>query len=160
MAVGVQQLQVVVRLTAASTAPDPMMDVPGFFFGLKDLPAHHASTPLSLPEILDPASTCQGMRQLPGRSLLQVELPLRIVGVGRTPDLHPPQDLDPGRFHQPDRSRRTGAVTDQPREHPVPVALSLEVSLLDPLPALLGMASATPSPQLPEDLVVHRMEDA
>src|SRR5262249_17462409 len=91
---------------------------------------------------------------------LQVEFPLRIVGVGCTPDLHPPLDLDPGRLHQPDRSRRTGAVTDQPREHPVPAVFVLEVSPPDPPPALLGVASATPPPQLPEDLVVHRAEDA
>src|SRR5689334_22051099 len=103
MTMGVQRLQVVVRLTAPSTAPDPMVDVPGLLFRLKEPPAHHASPPLSLPEILDPAPTCQGMRQLPGRPFLRVEFPLRIVGVGRTPDLHPPQDPYTGRFHQPDR---------------------------------------------------------
>src|SRR5262245_46303116 len=81
MAMRVQQLQVVEPLITPSTAPDPMVDVPGLVFRLKPLPAHHASTPLSLPEILDPASACQGMRQLPGRPLLQVEFPLRIVGV-------------------------------------------------------------------------------
>src|SRR3954449_1295780 len=124
MAMGVQQLQVVARLTAPSTAPDPMVDVPGLLFGLKDAPAHHTSPPLSLPEILDPASTRQGMRQLPARPLLQVELPLRIVGVGRTPDLHPAQDLDPGRLHQPDRSCRARAVTEHAREHPGPAALA------------------------------------
>src|SRR5215467_3576197 len=66
MAMRVQQLQVVVRLTAASTAPDPMVDVPGLFLRLKKPSAHHASTPLFLPEIFDPASTRQGMGQLPG----------------------------------------------------------------------------------------------
>jgi hypothetical protein len=78
MAVGLQQLQVIGLLTAASTAPDPMMDVPGLFLGLKKSPTHHASTPLSLPEILDPASTCQGVGQLPGRPLLPVEFPAEI----------------------------------------------------------------------------------
>src|SRR6516162_6944478 len=67
MAMGVQQLQVVVRLTAASTAPDPMVDVPGLFFDAKDLPAHHASSLLFLPEIFDPASTRQSVGQLPDR---------------------------------------------------------------------------------------------
>jgi hypothetical protein len=57
MAVGVRQLQVVERLAATSTAPDPMVDVPGFLFDLKDLPAHQAPPLLFLPEILVPAST-------------------------------------------------------------------------------------------------------
>src|SRR4051794_19606093 len=100
------------------------------------------------------------MGQLPGRPTLQREFPFRIVGVGRTPNLPPPQDLDPRRLHQPDRSRRARAVTDRARERPVPVALSPEVSLLDPLPALLGMASATPPHQLPEDPIVYCTEDA
>src|SRR5262249_22835270 len=139
VAMGVQQLQVVVRLIAASTAPDPVVDVPGLLFGAKDLPAHHAPPLLFLPEVLDPASTCQGMGQLPDRPLLQVEFPLRIIGVGCTPDLLPSQDLDPRCLHQSDRSCRAGTVTDRAREHPVPVALALEVSRLDPLPALLGM---------------------
>src|SRR5262249_38034279 len=91
---------------------------------------------------------------------LQVKFPLRIIGVGGTPDLLPSQDLDPRCLHQPDRSCRARAVTDYAREHPVPVALVLEVFPLDPLPALLGMASATPSPQLPEDPVLHLTEDA
>ena len=50
MAVGVQQLQVIERLTATSTAPDPMVDVPGFLFGLKDLSAHQAPPLLFLPQ--------------------------------------------------------------------------------------------------------------
>src|SRR5690349_5009821 len=100
------------------------------------------------------------MRQLPGRPLFQVELPLRIVGVGRTPDLHPPQDPHPGRLHQPDRPRRAGAVTDRPREDPVPALGAREVAPPDPLPAPPGMAPSAPSPQLPEDPIVHRMEDA
>jgi hypothetical protein len=39
MAVGMQQLQVVERRAATSAAPDPMVNVPGLLFGLKDLPA-------------------------------------------------------------------------------------------------------------------------
>ena len=78
MAVGVQQLQIIGLLTAASTAPGPRMDVPGLLLGLKKSPAHHASTPLSLPEILDPDSTCQGVGQLPGRPLLPFEFRLQI----------------------------------------------------------------------------------
>ena len=61
VAVGVQHLQVVTRLLAASTAPNPMVDVPGLLFGMKGLPAHHATSLLLLPEIFDPSST-QGLR--------------------------------------------------------------------------------------------------
>src|SRR5262245_66382042 len=73
VAMGVQQLQVVVRLIAASTAPDPVVDVPGLLLGAKDRPAQHAPPPSFLPDVLDPASTCQGMGQLPDRPLLQLE---------------------------------------------------------------------------------------
>src|SRR5262249_11721397 len=92
--------------------------------------------------------------------LLQVEFPRRIVGVGCTPNLLPPQDLHPRRLHQSDRVRRALAITDRAREHPVAVALVLEVSPLDPLPTLPGMASPTPSHQLPESSVVQGGEGA
>src|SRR5262245_394884 len=124
-----------------------MVNVPGLLLGLKNLPAQHASPLLFLPEVLDPASTCRGVCQLPAGPFLQVEFPFRIVRVGCTPDLLPPQDLDPRRLHESDRVRRTRVIADRAREHPVSVALALEVSPLDPLPALPGMASATPSHQ-------------
>ena len=91
----------------------------------------------------------------------QVQFPLRIVGVGCTPDLHPPQDLAPPLLSSTGSARALPcAVTDHAREHPVPAAVSLEVFLLDPLPALLAMASSTPSHQLPEDPVIHCLEGA
>jgi hypothetical protein len=49
MAMRAQQLQVVEPLITASTAPDPMVDVPAPFFRLKPPPADRASTPLILP---------------------------------------------------------------------------------------------------------------
>src|SRR4051812_24724948 len=72
MTIGMQQLQVVARLLATSIAPHPMVDVPGLFFGAKDLPAHHAPPLLFLPEILEPAST-RGVANLPGGSTGQTE---------------------------------------------------------------------------------------
>jgi hypothetical protein len=50
MAIGVQQLQVVEHVLAASTAPNPMVDVPGFaLIKSKRLPARHALAALLSP---------------------------------------------------------------------------------------------------------------
>ena len=100
------------------------------------------------------------MVQLPGQSLFQVQFPLRIVGIGCTANLHPPQDLDSRCVHELDGPSLACAITDCAREHPVSVAHLLEVFLLDPLPTLLSMASVTPSFQLPEDSAVHGRKDA
>src|SRR3954447_13732403 len=160
VAVSVEHFQVVTRLLATVTPPDPMVDVPGLLFGVKSLPAHHATSLLFLPEIFDPSSTRQGVAQLPGQPLFQVEFPLWIVGVGCTPDLRPPQDFDPRGVHELNGPGLTCAITDDAREHPVSVAHLMEVFLLDPLPILLAMASMTPALQLPEDSAVHGREGA
>ena len=160
MAVGVEHFQVVTRLLATVAPPDPMVDVPGLLFGVKRLPAHHATSLLLLPEVFDPSSTRQGVAELPGQPLFQVEFPFRVVGVGGTPNLHPPQDLNSRCAHELDGPDLVRAVTDRAREHPVSVALLLEVFLLDPLPTLPRVASMTPSHQLPEDPVVHGREGA
>jgi hypothetical protein len=115
---------------------------------------------LLFPEIFDPSSTRQSVAELPGQPLLQVEFPLRIVGVGGTPNLHPPQDFDSRCVHELDGSALARAITDCAREHPVSVTHLLKVFLLDPLPTLLRMASMTPPFQLPEDSVVHGREGA
>src|SRR5262249_36824918 len=151
VAVGVQHLQVVTRLLTTLTTPNPVVDVLGLLFEAKGLPAHHATSLLFPPEILDPSSTRQSVGQLPGRPLFQIEFPLRIVGVGCAWNLHPPQDFDSCCVHQLDRPSLASAITDHTREHPVPTAGSLEIFLLDPFPALLAVASTTPSHQLPED---------
>src|SRR5208337_4209357 len=69
-------------------------------------------------------------------------------------------DFDPCCVHQLNWPSLALAITDHAREHPVPAADSLEVFLLDPFPALLAMASTTPSHQLPEDSVIHCLEGA
>src|SRR5271157_3298460 len=100
MAVGVQQLQVVERRLTTKTAPNPMVQVPGLLLNLQRLPAHQALTALSLPDIVDPAPPRKSVAHLPGHPLLQVQFPRRIVRVGCTPNLLPPEYLDPGCFHQ------------------------------------------------------------
>ena len=160
MAVGVEHLQVVTRFLTTLATPDPMVDVPGLLFDAKGLPAHHATSLLLFPEVLNPSSTRQSVGQLPGQPLFQIQFPLRVVGVGCTPNLHPPQDFDPCCVHQLNWPSLALAITDHAREHPVPAADSLEVFLLDPFPALFAMASTTPSHQLPEDSVIHCLKGA
>src|SRR5262249_32998489 len=120
MAVGVEHFQVVTRLRATVAPPDPMVDVPGLLFGVKRLPARHAISLLLLPEIGDPSSTRQSVAELPGQPLFQVEFPLRIVGVGGTPNLHPPQDFHSRCAHELDGPDLARAITDCAREYPVP----------------------------------------
>src|SRR5262249_8505482 len=115
---------------------------------------------LLLPKVVDPAPSCKGVAQLPGRPFLQVQFPRRVVRVGATPNLHPPERLDPGRFHQPDRPSLALAVSDHPGERPSVVALPLEVFPPDPPPALAAVALPAPPPELPVDSVVHGREGA
>src|SRR5262249_11297576 len=141
-------------------APAPMMDVPGLLRRLQRLPARHALASLPFPEVLDPAPPRKGMAHLPGQPFLQVRFPRRIVRVGVTPDLPPPQHPDPGRRHQPDRPGLAVAVAQDAGEGPGPMALPLEVTLLDPPPALAPVTLPAPAPELPEDPVVHGREGA
>src|SRR4051812_39122805 len=100
------------------------------------------------------------MTHLPGSPSLQIRFPRRIIRVGFATNLLPPQHLDCGRFHQPDRPWFAVVVADYSSEHPVVLALTLEVLLPDPLPALLRVAVTAPPPELPEDSVVHCRKDA
>src|SRR5262245_28776482 len=88
MTVGMAQLHVVRRVRSASAAPDPMVDLTVLLCDLQGLTTDPTSPPLFLPEILDPAATRQRLGQLPTQPCLQVQFPLRIVGIDVTPDLH------------------------------------------------------------------------
>src|SRR5258708_6005784 len=100
MAVGMQQLRVVRRVRTASAAPDPMMDLAVFLCVPQELTTDPTSSLLFLPEIFDPTATCQRLGQLPTQPCLQVQFPLRIVGIGGAPDLYIANDPHLGCFHQ------------------------------------------------------------
>jgi hypothetical protein len=96
MTVGMAQLQVVDRVRTASTAPNPMMDLTVLLCDSQGLTTDPTSAPLFLPEIFDPTATSQRLGQLPTQPCLQVQFPLRIVGIDVTPNLHITNDLHLG----------------------------------------------------------------
>src|SRR5271168_1078082 len=99
MTVGMQQLRVVRRVRTASAAPDPMMDLAVFLCDPQGLTTDPTSSLLVLPEIFDPTATCLRLGQLPTQPCLQVQFPLRIIGIGGALDLHIANDLHPGCCH-------------------------------------------------------------
>jgi hypothetical protein len=103
MAVGMQQLHVVESLLTASAAPDPMVDLAVLLGDSQGLTADHASARLFLPEVFDPTATHQRLGQLPTQPCLQVQFPLRILGIDGAADLHVTNDPHLGRGHQLDR---------------------------------------------------------
>jgi hypothetical protein len=81
VAVGMQQLQVVRRVSTTLAAPDAMMDLTVLLCQSQRLTAGHTSSLLFLPEILDLPVTCPRLGQLPTPPCFQVQFPLRIVGI-------------------------------------------------------------------------------
>jgi hypothetical protein len=159
MAVGMVQLQVVQAIVATVRPPHPVVYVPGLFFP-QELSAHRATSLLPLPQIPDLAPTRERALHLPEQAFLEVFFPLRVVGVGVASDLHLPHYPHPLRFQQTDRVRPSFAVPSGSREYPVAVSEPLEVFLLDPLPGLLAMALAAPSPEHAKDPVIDSLEGA
>src|SRR3954451_21267372 len=88
MTVGMQQLHVVRRVRTASAAPDAMMDLTVLLCDPQWLTTDPTSSLLFLPERFDPAATCQRLGQLPTQPCLQVQFPLRIVGIDGAPGPH------------------------------------------------------------------------
>src|SRR5208282_5331453 len=67
------------------------------------LTTDHTSSLLSLPEIFHPTATCPRLGQLPTQPCLQVQFPLRIVGIDGAADLHITNDPHLGCCHQLNR---------------------------------------------------------
>src|SRR5438128_2492911 len=155
MAVGMQQLQVVCRVPTASATPDAMMDLAVLLCEPQRLTADHTSSLLFPPEIFDPTATCQRLGQLPTPPCLQVQFPLRIVGIDVTPDLHITNDPHLGCFHQLDRPALAVLVQQPTGEDPVARTVGREIGRFDPFPALLRVPSPAPAPHHSEDPVIH-----
>ena len=155
MAVGMEQLQVVRRVPAASAAPDPMVDVAVFAGDGQRLTAHQTSSLLSFPEPLDPSATCPRLGQLPVPPCFQVQFPLRIVRVDGAADLDVTNDLHLRCGHQLNGPAFAFLVQQHTGEDPEAVTFWAEVFLLDPLPALLRVPPPAPPPHHLEDYFVN-----
>jgi hypothetical protein len=155
MAVGMQQLPVVGRVRTASAAPDPMVDLAVFLCDSPRLAADHASSLLFLPEIFDPTAACQRLGQLPAQPCFQVRFPPPIVAIDAAANLHLTNDPHLRCRHRLNRPALAFLVSQRAGEDPVAVTLSLEVFLLDPLPALVPMPSPAPAPRHWEDPMIH-----
>src|SRR5437763_9510256 len=94
-----------------------MVNLAVFLCYSQGLTADPTSSLLFLPEIFDPTATSQRLGQLPTQACVQVQFPLRIVGIGVTTDLHVSNVLHFRCRHKLDRqalallfSPRTGGV--------------------------------------------------
>src|SRR3954453_1680786 len=123
-----------------------MMDLAVLLCDPQRLTAGQTSSLLFLPEIFDPAATCQRLGELPTRPCFQVQFPLRIVGIDGAADLHIANDLHLGCYHQLDRPPFAGRVQQRTGKDPVAVTVFPEVSLLDPRPVFLWVPSPAPPP--------------
>src|SRR3954447_1140708 len=131
-----------------------MMDLAVLLCDPQWLTTDPTSSLLFLPEIFDPTATCQRLGQLPTPPCLQVQFPLRIIGVYGAPDLHITNDPHLGCFHQLDRPALAFLVQQPTGEDPVAMTVTPEVFLLDPLPALVRVPSPAPAPHHREDPVI------
>src|SRR4029077_1189768 len=96
-----------------------MMDLTVLLCYPQRLTAGHTSSLLFLPEIFDPTVTCPRLGQLPTPPCLQVQFPLRIVGIDGALDLHVTNDLHLGCGHQLDRPTLAFLVQQRTGEDPV-----------------------------------------
>src|SRR5262249_26493121 len=87
MTVGMEQHEVVYRVVTAVRTPEEMVDVPAFLERQR-LTTRQAFPVLFQPQVTRRSPTQQGAGHLSGETLLEVQLPGRIVGIRRAADLH------------------------------------------------------------------------
>src|SRR5262249_16743715 len=160
MTVGMAQLHVVRRVRTASAAPSPMVNLTVLLCDPQGLTTDPTPSPLLLPEIFDPTATCRRLGQLPTQPCLQVQFPLRVVGIDVAADLHVSNDPHLGRGHQLDRPTLAVLVPQPTGEDPVAMTIGLEVGRPDPSPALLRVPSPAPAPHHLEDPAIHGRKGA
>src|SRR5271157_5726279 len=93
--------------------------------------AIRTSSLLSLPEIFHPTATCPRLGQLPTQPCLQVQFPLRIVGIDGAADLHITNDPHLGCCHQLNRPTLAFLVPQHTGEDPVAMTVGREIVLLE-----------------------------
>src|SRR2546423_12278477 len=120
-----------------------MMDLAVLLCDPQWLTTDPTSSLLFLPERFDPAATCQRLGQLPTQPCLQVQFPLRVVGIHGAADLHIANDLHLGCYHQLDRPALAVLVKQRTGEDPVAgVGLSGRTTLCSPPGFFFGAFSA------------------
>src|SRR5262245_11420883 len=137
-----------------------MMDLPVLLCGPQRLTTDPTSSPLFLPQIVDPTATGQRLGQLPTPPCLQVQFPLRIVGIDVAADLHITNDLHLGRGPQLDRPALASLVPQRTGEDPVAMTVGAERGRPEPSPALLLVPSPAPPPHHLEDPAIHGRKGA
>ena len=153
----VEQHPIVRGITAAMRPPDLMMVVPSRDCGDR-LAAVWTAPILALPEVQQGSTSLQRGRHLETLTLLQVGLPLGIVGVDLTVDLGMPDDGEAMGRKQADRLGLFLRAAHRAGKHPLARIDGMKVACLHPSDALLGVSSLGPSPQGLKDGVVHRLE--
>ena len=153
----VEQHPIVRGVTAAMRAPDLVMVVPSCDRGDR-FAAVWTAPILAFPEVQQGPASFERGRHLQPLTLLQVELPLGIVGVDLTVDLGVPFDGQAMSRKQVDRLGLSLRASHLPGKHPVALITGMKVACLHPSYALIGMSSLRLSPQRLKDSMVHGLE--
>src|SRR6266849_9453370 len=153
----VEQHPIVRGVTAAMRSPDLVMAVPSCNRGDR-FAAVWTAPILAFPEVQQGPASFQGGRHLETLTLLQVVLPLGIVGVDLTVDLGMPYDGQAMSCTQMDRLGLSLQASHLAGKHPMALIDGMKVACLHPPDALIGVSSLRPSPQRLKDGVVYRLE--
>ena len=153
----VEQHPIVRGVTAAMRPPDLVMVVPSRDRGDR-FAAVWTAPILALPEVQQGSTSLQRGRHLETLTLLQVGLPLGIVGVDLTVDLGMPYDGEAMGRKQADRLGLSLRASHLAGKYPMALIDQMKVACLHPPDALIGMSSLGPSPQRLKDSVVHGLE--
>src|SRR5262245_58551060 len=119
--------------------------------GSDSLTAVRTSSLLLLPEGKQriPSFECGG--HLNGETLLEIQFPTGVVGIGPVRNFGMARDRETVRFEELGGLALPGWPLDFPRKHPTVGASGSEVAGFDPPHALIGMPSFRPAPQRLEE---------
>ena len=106
-----------------------------------------------------PASL-KSVQHLHSETLLEVNFPLRVVGVGRAFEGDMPMNGSVGGVNEFGCCAFASSLVAEAVEYPIPVFYGLEIAILDPVRRLFRMSSFGPFPQAFEDSVVYLGKNA
>ena len=134
--------------------PNDVMGIPSRRF--RDLlVADRAFSLLLIPKVDELPISLPLLRHLYFKAVLEVLLPIGIIGIGFSAYFGMSLNWGQTEIVQPHCLRLCVSSLDNSAEYPVPVTLGVKIFLSYPVTGFVWMPSSRPSPQYPEDEMVH-----
>src|ERR1700677_170929 len=155
--VGMKQYQIADQLVTTQDAPEQVVDVPALLQRQGRM-ADQAFPVLLQPKVSRPRTARQGVGHPSRQTLLEVQLPGRVIRIRSTFNFHVPAD---GRGPRADEINSADTALFVPHlaaKPPTAVARLREVMGLDPRPRLVPMPPPCPTPELPKDHIIDARE--